>query len=120
MGAIGFGVESKKIKLVLTHEDAAGDGKNSRAYPRGGGSVRVRVRPRLLVPIVPLVPTVILVLYYNTTHRPHSSSFLGLPYRILNMKPKKELLWGLWVSTGGTVLIGLDPQYPTFKLLGFL
>ena len=32
------------------------------------------------------------------TLRPQSSSFLGLPYRILNMKPKKELLWGLWVS----------------------
>ena len=26
-----------------------------------------------------------------------SHSFLGLPYRILNMNPKKELLWGLWV-----------------------
>ena len=23
--------------------------------------------------------------------------FLGLPYRILNMNPKKELLWSLWV-----------------------
>ena len=32
------------------------------------------------------------------THRPHSGSFLGLPYRILNMNPKKELLWGLWVK----------------------
>ena len=32
-----------------------------------------------------------------TTHTPQSSSFLGLPYRILNMNPKKELLWGLWV-----------------------
>ena len=31
------------------------------------------------------------------THRPHSSSFLGVPYRILNMNPQKELLWGLWV-----------------------
>ena len=31
------------------------------------------------------------------THRPQSSSFLGLPYIILNMNPKKELLWGLWV-----------------------
>ena len=30
------------------------------------------------------------------THRPQSSSFLGLPYRILNMNPQKELLWGLW------------------------
>ena len=33
----------------------------------------------------------------QVTHRPQSSSFLGLPYRILNMNPKKELLWGLWV-----------------------
>ena len=29
------------------------------------------------------------------TLRPQSSSFLGLPYRILDMNPKKELLWGL-------------------------
>ena len=28
---------------------------------------------------------------------PNSSSVLGLPYRILSMKPKKELLWSLWV-----------------------
>ena len=34
----------------------------------------------------------------HSTHRPHSSSFLGLPYRVLNMNPKKELLWGLWVG----------------------
>ena len=33
------------------------------------------------------------------THRPLSSSFLGLPYRILNMNHKKELLRGLWVET---------------------
>ena len=31
------------------------------------------------------------------THRPLSSSFLGLPYRILHINHKKELLWGLWV-----------------------
>ena len=30
------------------------------------------------------------------THRPLSSSFLGLPYRILNINHKKELLRGLW------------------------
>ena len=35
--------------------------------------------------------------HIGLTHRPHSSSFLGLPYRILNMNPKKELLRGLWV-----------------------
>ena len=33
------------------------------------------------------------------TQRPQSSSFLGLPYRILYMTPKKELLSGLWVDT---------------------
>ena len=32
-----------------------------------------------------------------TTHRLHSSSFLGLPYRILNMNIKQELQWSLWV-----------------------
>ena len=31
------------------------------------------------------------------THGRHSSSFLGLPYEILNTNPKKELLWSLWV-----------------------
>ena len=32
------------------------------------------------------------------THRPQSRSFLGLPYRILNISPKRELLRGLWVG----------------------
>ena len=31
------------------------------------------------------------------THRLLSSSFLGLPYRILNMNHKQELLRSLWV-----------------------
>ena len=31
------------------------------------------------------------------THRLLSSSFLGLPYRILNMNHQKELLRSLWV-----------------------
>ena len=31
----------------------------------------------------------------SNTHRPLSSSFLGLPYGILNMNHKKELLRGL-------------------------
>ena len=31
------------------------------------------------------------------THRPLSSSFLGLPYRILNINHNKEPLRGLWV-----------------------
>ena len=33
-----------------------------------------------------------------STHRPLSSSFLGLPYRSLNMDHEKELLRGLWVG----------------------
>ena len=33
----------------------------------------------------------------DCTHRPLSSSFLGLPHRVLNMNHKKELLRGLWV-----------------------
>ena len=35
---------------------------------------------------------------YRCTHRPLSSSFWGLPYRILNINHKKELLRGLWVT----------------------
>ena len=34
----------------------------------------------------------------DSTHRPLSSSFLGLRYRILNINHKKELLRDLWVS----------------------
>ena len=33
------------------------------------------------------------------THRPLSSSFLGLPYRILSINHEKELLRGLWVGS---------------------
>ena len=33
----------------------------------------------------------------SITQRPQSSSFLGLPFGILNMNTPKELLWGLWV-----------------------
>ena len=32
------------------------------------------------------------------THRLLSSSFLGLPYRILNINHEKELLRSLWVA----------------------
>ena len=34
------------------------------------------------------------------TRRPLSSSFLGLPKRILNINHKKELLRSLWVTRG--------------------
>ena len=33
-------------------------------------------------------------------HRPLSCSFLGLPYRILNINHNKELLRGLWEAGG--------------------
>ena len=36
--------------------------------------------------------------HLSCTHRPLSSSFLGLPCRILNVNHKKELLRGLWVG----------------------
>ena len=35
---------------------------------------------------------------HKHTQRPQSRSFWGLPRRILNLNPQKELLWGLWVS----------------------
>ena len=35
------------------------------------------------------------------TQRLHGSSFSGLPYRILYMNPKKELLWSLRVEALG-------------------
>ena len=57
------------------------------------------------------------------THRPPSSSFL--PYRILNINHKKELLRGLWVlrvlGLLGSATMSptipkpyLDPKRPTF------
>ena len=48
------------------------------------------------------------------THTPLSSSFLGLPYRILNTNHKKELLRGLWVGlwlrVSGFVGLGLGEK----------
>ena len=45
-----------------------------------------------------------------STHRPLSSSFLGLPYRILNRNHKKELLRGPWVGRQSR------PGIATFRL----
>ena len=39
--------------------------------------------------------------FTRTTHRLLSSSVLGLPYRIVNTKPEKELLRSLWVRLWG-------------------
>ena len=36
--------------------------------------------------------------FIGLTHRPLGSSFLGLPFRIVNINHKKELLRGLWVG----------------------
>ena len=38
-------------------------------------------------------------------HQP--STILGLPYRILHMNPKKELLWNRWVGIKAFGLVGL-------------
>ena len=46
----------------------------------------------------------------KTIHRLQGSSFLGLPYRILNINHKKELLWSLWVDL--CLCSGL-PQHPS-------
>ena len=43
--------------------------------------------------------------FLGFTHRPLSSSFLGLPYRILKMNHRKELLRGLWVVAGSGVSV---------------
>ena len=61
------------------------------------------------------------------SHRPQSSSFLGFPYRILNMNPKKELLWGLWVvlraaGLGGHLglrIYALESRTPQGEVLRF-
>ena len=36
---------------------------------------------------------------YTLPIGPKVVAFMGLPYRILNMNPEKELLWGLWVNS---------------------
>ena len=46
--------------------------------------------------------------------RPQSSSFLGVPYRTLNMNPKKELLWGPWISLRHDI-----KHYSGFLLVAF-
>ena len=46
------------------------------------------------------------------TNRLHSSSFLGSPYRILNMNHKKELLWSLWVPSADHEVFGARPFKP--------
>ena len=50
------------------------------------------------------------------THRPQSSSLLGLPYRILNINHKKELLRGLWVYTPESWNRVVAMRYPTLRV----
>ena len=58
--------------------------------------------------------TQVWALKLGLTHRPLSSSFLGLPYRTLNINHKKELHRGLWVGLGFRVwAVGLSgPRIP--------
>ena len=64
-----------------------------------------------------------LIVRTNITHtqRPQSSSFWGLPDRILYMKPKKELLWGLWVimchSSEGLRVVGFSRTFSRAQVL---
>ena len=76
-------------------------------FPVLGGGGRRGLLPAftavlLLLLCFPVSRMFILVCYtfktkLSPTHRLHSSSFLGLPYRILNINHKKELKWSLWV-----------------------
>ena len=52
------------------------------------------------------------------THRPLSSSFLGLPIRILNGNHKKELLRGLWAGLKGSGVDFSTPRMLKAALLG--
>ena len=54
-----------------------------------------------LIGATPWDPALLVLLAHSAghTHRPLSSSFWGLPYRILNINHRKELLRGLWAST---------------------
>ena len=45
---------------------------------------------------------------YRVTHRLRCSSFLGLPYRILNRNHTKELPWSLWVHA-------IPPTWPQIR-----
>ena len=54
------------------------------------------------------------------THRPLSRSFWGLPYRILNIDHKKELLRGLWVTQAKHIMKRLDQDPGREKALAAL
>ena len=45
-----------------------------------------------------MMPSVNKPINLKSTHSPLTSSLLGLPYGMLNIKHKKELLRGLWVN----------------------
>ena len=62
-------------------QDLAGSSSDQAAATSQAGVLDGQVRPRAKP---------------QQTHRLRSSSFLGLPYRILNMNQEKELLRSLW------------------------
>ena len=49
--------------------------------------------------------TVFFLFLVQFTQRLHSSSFLGLPYKILNINHENEPLWSLWGQVLTTALI---------------
>ena len=56
-----------------------------------------------------------IILNLNPTPRLRSSSFFGVPYRILNINHKKELPWRLWVNHARYSMVGID-GIPVTKL----
>ena len=64
-----------------------------------------------MIIIIVTSPKIVLVSVF--THRPLSSSFLGLPSGILHMNYKKELLRGLWVQSPAPLspeILSLSPK----------
>ena len=54
--------------------------------------------------------------FRETAHRPLSSSFLGLPYRIRSINHKKELLKGPWVVSGRLTFLKIRIEAGTLLL----
>ena len=70
-----------------------------------GGGLKGSIGPknpvcgyRLVAAFVPSSRLTSALWFVEASHRPLSSSLLGLPYRVLKMNHKKELLRGLWVA----------------------
>ena len=85
----GLGVNGSKCKLQSLSDSGACGARSSFAHDC----------PGIIIPMHTWALEQMLWSYgVGLTHRLLSSSFLGLPYRILNTNPKEELLRSLWVG----------------------